>query len=102
MKIKKGDTVKIIAGKDKGKSGKVERVLTDSNKVIIPGLNLFKSHQRPKKQGQKGQMVDKSMPIHISNVMFVDPKSQKPTRIGKRSENGRMKRYAKKSGQLID
>ncbi len=102
MKIKKGDTVQIIAGKDRGKTGKVGRVFPKVNKVIIPGLNLFKSHQRPRKQGQKGQVVEKSMPTHISNVMVVDPKSQKPTRIGRRLEGEKMKRYAIKSGQLID
>lgn len=102
MKIRKGDTVKIISGKDRGKTGKVERVFPKLNKLIIPGLNLFKSHQKPKKQGQKGQVVEKSMPFHVSKVMVVDPKSQKPTRIGRRLEEGKLKRYAKKSGQLID
>ncbi len=67
-KIKKGDNVKIITGKDKGKSGKVVRVLVKENKVIIEGLNMTKKHQRPRKSGEKGTMVNLAMPIHASNV----------------------------------
>ena len=68
MKIKKGDNVKIITGKDKGKSGKVVRVLVKENKVIIDGLNMMKKHQRPRKSGEKGSMINIAMPIHSSNV----------------------------------
>jgi len=72
MKIKKGDNVKIITGKDKGKSGKIVHVLVSLNKVIIEGLNMMKKHQRPRKSGEKGSMVNKAMPIDVSNVKKID------------------------------
>jgi large subunit ribosomal protein L24 len=72
MKIKKGDNVKIITGKDKGKSGKIVRVLVKENKVIVEGLNMMKKHQRPRKSGEKGSMVNVAMPIHASNVKKVE------------------------------
>ncbi|MBP6060828.1 MAG: 50S ribosomal protein L24 [Candidatus Pacebacteria bacterium] len=68
MKIKKGDNVKIITGKDKGKSGKVVRVLVAKNKVIVDGLNMTKKHQRARKSGEKGSIISMAMPIHASNV----------------------------------
>jgi large subunit ribosomal protein L24 len=68
MKIKKGDNVIIIAGKDKGKKGKIVRVLVSLNKVVVEGANMSKKHQRPRKSGEKGSMVDMAMPIHASNV----------------------------------
>ena len=68
MKIKKGDNVKIITGKDKGKSGKIVRVLVKENKVIVDGLNMMKKHQRPRKSGEKGSMINIAMPINASNV----------------------------------
>ena len=71
MKIKKGDNVKIITGKDKGKSGKIARVLVKDNKVIVDGANMMKKHQRPKKSGEKGSMVNVAMPINASNVKKV-------------------------------
>ncbi len=72
MKIKKGDNVKIITGKDKGKSGKIVRVLVSANKVIVEGANMMKKHQRPRRSGEKGSMVDIAMPIHASNVKKAD------------------------------
>jgi large subunit ribosomal protein L24 len=68
MKLKKGDNVKIITGKDKGKSGKIVRVLVKENKIIVDGLNMMKKHQRPRKSGEKGTMINIAMPIHASNV----------------------------------
>ena len=68
MKIKKGDNVKIITGKDKGKAGKVVRVLVAKSKVIVEGLNMNKKHQRPRKSGEKGSIINVAMPIHVSNV----------------------------------
>ncbi len=68
MKVKKGDNVTIITGKDKGKSGKVVRVLIDKNKVVVEGANMMKKHQRPRKSGEKGQTLNIAMPIHASNV----------------------------------
>lgn len=103
MKIKKGDNVVIIAGKDRGKSGKVEKVFPKKEKLIVGGLNLRKHHQRPTKQGQKGQVVEKSMPMHISNVLIVDPKSSKPTRVGIKINNkGKRERISKKSGTVLN
>ena len=68
MKIKKGDNVTIITGKDKGKGGKIVRVLVKQNRVIVEGLNMSKKHQRPRKSGEKGSMINVAMPIHVSNV----------------------------------
>ena len=76
MNIKKGDTVKILTGKDKGKSGKVLLSLPKQQSVVIEGLNLIKKHQKPKKSGQKGQIIDRAMPIHVSNVKLKDQKSK--------------------------
>ena len=72
MKLKKGDNIKVITGKDKGKSGKIVRVLVKENKVIIEGINMMKKHQRPRKTGEKGSMVNIAMPIHASNVKKAD------------------------------
>ncbi len=67
-KLKVGETVTILTGKDKGKSGKIVKILKEKNKVLVEGVNMFKSHERARKQGTKGQIVDKAMPLHISNV----------------------------------
>jgi len=72
MKIKKGDNVKILTGKDKGKSGKIVHVLVEKNKVIVEGLNMMKKHQHPRKSGEKGSMINVAMPIDASNVKKVD------------------------------
>ena len=72
MKIKKGDNVKLITGKDKGKSGKVVRVLVKENKVVVEGLNMMKKHQRPRKSGEKGSMINIAMPINASNVKKIE------------------------------
>jgi len=72
MKIKKGDNVIIITGKDKGKKGKIAGVLAKEDKVIVEGANMMKKHQRPRKSGEKGRMEDRAMPIHISNVKKID------------------------------
>ena len=77
MAIKKNDNVIILTGKDKGKTGKVERVFPKENKVLIAGMNMFKKRQRPRKQGQKGQVVSMAMPIHISNVALEAGKKPK-------------------------
>jgi large subunit ribosomal protein L24 len=101
MKLKTGDNIRIIAGKDKGKNGKIVRVLVKENKVIIEGLNMMKKHQRPRKTGEKGSMVDLAMPIHASNVMILDPKSSKATRLGKKKVGDKMVRIARGSNQEI-
>lgn len=101
MKLKKGDNIIIIAGKDKGKKGKILKVLVEKNKVIVEGANMMKKHQRPRKSGEKGSMINISMPLHASNVMVVDPKEGVATRIGKKEIGGKMVRIARKSNQEI-
>ena len=101
MKLKKGDNVIIIAGKEKGKSGKIVRVLVSLNKVVIEGMNIVKKHQRPKRSNEKGTIVNVAMPIHASNVMLIDPKSGKPTRSGKKRVGNKMVRIARASNQEI-
>lgn len=101
MKIKKNDNVIVIAGKDKGKSGSVSLVLPKKGLVVISGLNLRKKHQRPRKGGEKGQIIDKPMPVHVSNVMVADPDTKKPVRVGKKLVGERFVRVSKKSGKEI-
>jgi large subunit ribosomal protein L24 len=101
MKLKKGDNVIVIAGKDKGKKGKIVRVLPKDGKVIVDGLNMTKRHQRPRKSGEKGSVKSIEMPINASNVMIVDPKTGKASRIGKKKVGEKMVRIARKSNQEI-
>jgi len=102
MKIKQGDSVIVMAGKDKGKSGKIQRTFPDKDMVIIEGINIKKKHQKPKRDNQKGQIIDKALPIHVSNVQIVDPKSGKPTRIGYKDVNGKKVRFAKGSDTVLE
>lgn len=102
-RIRKNDTVIITAGKDKGKTGKVVRVLPERNAVIVEQANLVKKHQRPTQRNQTGGIVDKEAPIHISNVMLLDGKTNKGTRFGVTvSEKGETVRVAKRSGTVFD
>jgi len=101
-KIKKGDRVVVLTGKDKGKTGQVAQVLTEEQRVIVSGVNVAKRHTRPS-QTEAGGIKDKEMPIHISNVAHVDPKSNAPTRVGFQvNKDGAKVRVAKKSGEVID
>lgn len=101
MKIKKGDKVIVLTGKDKGKTGEVVRSLPKQNKVIVGGVNIVKKHTRNKfNTDKKGEIVDKTMPISVSNVAIVDSKN-KPTRIGYKFDGDKKIRVAKKSGQEI-
>jgi large subunit ribosomal protein L24 len=101
MKLKKGDNVIIIAGKDKDKKGKIVAVLVGKNKVVVEGINMMKKHQRPKRSGEKGSKIDIAMPLHVSNVQILDPKTGLGTRVGKKKVDGKMIRITKKSGQEI-
>lgn len=101
MKIRKGDNVIVIAGKDRGKTGKVVRAFPARSKVLVEGVNMAKKHQRPTKQNQKGQIVDVTMPVHVSNVQIVDPKTDKPTRVGYKVEGDKKVRVAKRSGSAL-
>lgn len=101
MNIKKNDNIIVIAGKDKGKTGSVSRVFPKNDLVIVNGINLKKKHQRPRKAGEKGQIIDKAMPVHVSNVMVVDPDTKKPVRIGKKLVGERFIRISRKSGKEL-
>ena len=102
FKIKKGDKVVVITGRDKGKVGEVKKVMPTENRVIVDGVNMIKRHTRPS-AGDPGGIVEKEASIHVSNVAYVDPKTDKPTRIGyKKLEDGRKVRFAKRSGEVID
>lgn len=103
MKIKKNDNVMVMKGKDKGKTGKVMQVLPDENKLVVEGVNKTVKHAKTRKQGEKGQKIEFFGPISASNVMLVDPKSGKPTRVGwKVMEDGRKVRVAKKSQETVE
>ena len=102
FKIHKDDTVQVIAGKDKGKTGKVVKVLVQENKVIVAGINMVKRHTKPS-QESAGGIISKEMPIQISNVAYLDPKTKKPTRLGvKVDKDGHKVRFAKRSGEVVD
>ena len=100
MKIKKGDTVKVIAGKDKDKTGKVVSVDVKNNRVVVEGVNMITKHTKPSAQNQQGGIVKKENFIDASNVMYVH--NGKPTRLGAKIENGKKSRVAKSTGEVID
>ena len=102
LKIKKGDTVKVIAGKDKDKEGKVLEVDVQNHTVLVEGINMVSKSQKPSAKNPQGGIVKMEAPIHISNLNVVDPKTGKPTRIGRRkNDEGKLVRVAKKSGEEI-
>ena len=102
MNFKVGDKVEVIAGSSKGKQGKITKVLRDENRVIVEGCNIVKKHNKGNAQ-QTGGILEVEAPIHASNVMIVDPKTKKPTRIGHTiDKNNKKIRVAKKSGEKID
>ena len=101
MKIKKDDTVLVITGKDKGKTGKVLKAFPKENRVIVEGVNIQTKHQKAK-QDVPAQIVKVEGPIDASNVMYYDKKASSGTRIGYKTENGKKVRYSKKSGNVID
>jgi large subunit ribosomal protein L24 len=96
MKLKKGDTVVVITGKDKGKQGQVMTVLPATNKVIVSGVNLASKHQKPRRANQQAGIIEKDMPMHVSNVMLVH--KGKPVRIGYELRHGKKVRVAKVKG----
>jgi large subunit ribosomal protein L24 len=102
FRIKRGDRVVVISGRDRGRQGEVLRVLRKEDRLIVQGVNVVKRHQRPT-AGHPGGIIDKEAAIHVSNVAHVDPTSSKPTRIGyKMLDDGRKVRFAKRSGEIID
>ena len=101
-KIKKGDTVVVLTGRDEGRSGEVIQVIPKESKALVRGVNLVKRHQR-QTQSQEGGIISKEAAIHLSNIAIADPKDGKPTRVGFRIlDDGRKVRFAKRSGDLID
>ena len=103
MKIRKGDKVRVLAGKDRGKEGVVSRTLPADDKVIIEGINLVKRHQKPTKATMQGGIIDKAMPIHVSNVAVLSPADEKPTRIGYRlNDDGSKVRVCRRTGVDLD
>ncbi len=100
--IKKGDTVFVNAGESKGQQGRVLEVIRSKDRAIVEGINIVSKHTRPNAKSPQGGIVKKEAPVHISNLMLVDPTSGKATRIGRRPDaNGRLVRYSKKSGEEI-
>ena len=102
LHIKKGDTVYVNAGNDKGKTGRVLRVLVSKNRAVVEGLNMVSKSAKPSAKHPQGGIIKMEAPIHVSNLNLLDPKSGKPTRVGRRkNEEGNTVRYSKKSGEEI-
>ena len=101
MRIKKGDKIIVISGKDKGKEGKVIKALPSEGRIVVEGINIKKKHQKPRKASQKGQIIEFATPFDVSNAMIMDPKNKKPTRVGYELKNGKKLRIAKRSGTVL-
>lgn len=103
MKIKKGDTVVVITGKDKGVKGEVLKVLPQESRVIVQGVNVAKKHRKPSQLNPQGGIENIELPVHVSNVALADPKDDKPTRVGyKVLKDGKKVRVAKRSGETVE
>jgi large subunit ribosomal protein L24 len=108
IRIRRDDQVKVITGKDSGKTGRVLRVDRERDRVFVEGMNIQKRHQRPRtlrdvqRGGEAGGIIEREGPIHVSNVMLLDPKTSEPTRVGVKREDGKRERVARKSGEAID
>lgn len=102
LKIKKGDTVVVVTGNSKGQKGRVLEVIRDKDRAFVEGVNMVKKHTKPNSKSPQGGILEKEASIHISNLMVADPKTGKPTRVGRRMDaEGNLVRYAKKSGEEI-
>jgi large subunit ribosomal protein L24 len=102
LKIRKGDTVKVIAGNDKGKSGEVLEVIIEKRRVLVKDVNVVTKHEKPSAGKPEGGLKKTEAPVHISNVMLLDGASGKPTRVGRKlDDKGKLKRYSKKTGEII-
>lgn len=102
MYIKKGDKVKVITGKDRGKEGIVLTAFPKKDRVIVEGVNMIKKHQKPNAEAPQGGILEKEASIHVSNVMIVDPKSGEATRVGYKEVDGKKVRVSKKTGEVLD
>jgi len=102
LHLKKGDMVSVIAGEAKGQKGRVLEIDREKNRALVEGVNMVSKHTKPNAKAPQGGIIKKEAPLHISNLMVIDPTSGKPTRIGRRlNENDKLVRYAKKSGEEI-
>lgn len=101
MKIKKGDKVMVMVGKDKGKEGVVEKTYVNSKKILIAGVNLYKRHMRKSQDLPQGGIIELPRALHISKIAALDPKTKKPTKIGYKMEDGKKVRFAKNSGTVL-
>ena len=101
-KIKKGDSIVVLTGKDKGRKGTVTKVMPEDNRVLVQGINMVQRHTRPSQANPNGGIVNKEASLHISNVAIADPSSGKPTRVGFKIEGDKKVRVAKKSGEVIN
>ncbi|KGX89348.1 MULTISPECIES: 50S ribosomal protein L24 [Pontibacillus] len=102
MHVKKGDKVMVITGKDKGKQGSILEAYPKNERVLVEGVNVVKKHAKPSQDNPQGGILSQEAPIHVSNVMPIDPKSGEPTRVGYEVRDGKKVRIAKKSGEAID
>jgi len=100
--IKKGDTVKVLSGNDKGTTGEVLKVDRKKYRATVEGVNMITKHKKPTSEDTEGGRVEQEGTIHISNLMLVDPKTEEATKIGRKVENGKLVRYSKKTGEIID
>jgi large subunit ribosomal protein L24 len=101
--VRRGDTVIVVAGKERGKRGRVLRVIPEKNRVVVERVNMIKKHQRPTQKLRQGGIIEREGPIHLSNVMLVDPAGDRATRIGMRAlSDGKKVRVARRSGEIID
>jgi large subunit ribosomal protein L24 len=102
LKIKKDDTVKVISGNDRGKTGRVLEVIPSKNKAFIEGVNVMVKHVKPSATSPEGGIEKKEAPVHISNLMLIDPATGNPTKVGRKvNEKGKIQRYSKKTGEFI-
>ena len=102
-KIKRGDRVVVLTGTDRGKQGTVRGILNKDSRVLVEGVNIIKRHQRARQQGQASQIIEREAPVHMSNVMLIDPNDGQPTRVGfRRREDGSLVRVGKRSGEDIE
>lgn len=102
LHVKKGDNVKIISGKDKGKEGTVLQAYPAKSRVLVEGINMVKKHAKPSQANPQGGILNQEASIHVSNVMVIDPSTNEPSRVGYKTENGKKVRIAKKSGESLD
>ncbi len=101
VKIKKGDIVKVISGESKSKQGRVLEVFPEKNRATVEGVNIVSKHSKPTAKNTQGGIVKKEASVNISNLVLIDPKSGKPSKVGKKEVDGKLVRYAKKSGEVI-